>query len=148
MNNDNRTVFCWPWPRGIMAGAVTALFPHPGLSTGEWCWQGKGTLSAPQNNSCPAPCCSVTLHLKHRDPQPLPRCLLQKMNGRSSVCHVLGRGPPRAALLPGEAGLAGRALLPPSVGTRKVLAACAHHQAEAESLFLIPRMGFICEKRV
>lgn len=34
MNNDTRTVFCWPWPYGIMAGAVTALFPHPGL----WHW--------------------------------------------------------------------------------------------------------------
>lgn len=33
-------------------------------------------------------------------------------------------------------------------GTRKVLTVCAHHQAEAEGLFLIPRMGLICEKRV
>lgn len=108
LNNYNRTAFCWSGPRGTLAGAMTDPIPPSwALALGSCAGGARAPSVLPKPTPAPHPSAHLKSSSETQRPQPFPRCPLQKMNGRSSICHVLCRGPPRAALM-ARRGWAGR----------------------------------------
>lgn len=122
--------------------------PILGSGTGEQCWQSKGTLGAPQTNPCPTPQCSFELFISDTETPALPKVPSagnewKKLNMPCPL-HGTSKGS-----FDGKERLSWQAELCSHLsGHQEGADRLCSSQAEAEGLFLIPRMGLICEKRV